>query len=261
MELEAKRTKDIGNRNGTYLASEKIRVLVDDQGGMTPELSYRRANGYLNTHWVPLFRGNSGKPYSKGAHGAFWKSRLLYELAGNFPCLPSFGAGCTAYGITFEPHSATANAAWKFEGSGVLPGRAAYSISSLSREKPRDLSYRKYDIVLADQPVHYAVVIVKNSGKTGYRINAAWHNTLGSPFLEKDCLIDISAQRYATVPPPNEFDATGHLAVGVEFDDLEKVPLRDGKFINARVVPGMIGYTDLIRIAVTLILARIEWTH
>ena len=181
---------------------------------MIPELSYRRDNGYLNTHWVPHFRSNSGRPYSRGAHGSFWGGSLLYGIAGNFPCVPTFGAAGKAYGADLPVHGPTANEWWRLEKVGVLPSRAAFAVTSMAGVRPRDLSYRKWDLLLPDQPVHYAVVIVKNSGKTGYRINAAWHNTLGSPFLEKDCLIDISAQRYATVPPPNEFDVTGHRAVG-----------------------------------------------
>ncbi len=246
VELDAKRVKNIGNRNATWLSNGAVRVAVEDRGAMVPELSYKHVDGYLNAHWVPQFRGNSGRPFSKSAHGGFWGANILYGIAGNFPCIPSFGQPCRAYGVKFETHGPTANELWRFERSGVLPGRAAFSISTLRGFKPRDLSYRKYDIVLPDHPVHYSVIKVKNSGGAGYRVNAAWHNTLSAPFLDSSCLIDLSAREYATAPSPGEFDSTGHLAPGAQFDNLERAPLRNGRKINARIVPGMIGYTDFI---------------
>jgi len=246
MELEAKRIRDIGNRSATLLTNGLVRLVVADDGGMIPELSYRRDNGYLNTHWVPHFRSNSGRPYSRGAHGSFWGGSLLYGIAGNFPCLPTFGAAGKAYGADLPVHGPTANEWWRLEKVGVVPSRAAFAVTSMAGVRPRDLSYRKWDLLLPDHPVHYTVIKVKNNGRTSYRINAAWHNTIGSPFLEKGCLIDLAAERYATVPSPNEFDPTGRLAAGVEFGDLSKAPLRSGKKVDLRVVPGMIGYTDFI---------------
>ena len=160
MELEAKRIKDIGNRSASFLTNGLVRLVVADDGGMIPELSYRRENGYLNTHWVPHFRSNSGRPYSRGANGSFWGGGLLYSIAGNFPCLPSFGGGGKAYGSDIPTHGATANEWWRHERAGVLPNRAAYAISSLTGGRPRELTYRKWDLLLPDHPVHCTVIKV-----------------------------------------------------------------------------------------------------
>lgn len=248
--LESKRIKESGGREACQLTNGLVRVVVADQGGMVPELSIKRENGYLNTHWVPYFRSTSGQPYDSKRHEEFWSGSLLYDIAGNFPCLPSFGMPGRAYGVEIEAHAATAHGVWRHEKSGAIDGRAAYAVASLKGTDLADLSYRKVDLLLPGHPVHYTVLTVRNSGSSSYRINAAWHNTIAPPFLEKGCLIDISADRYATVPTPNEFDDTGRLEPGREFEDLTKAPLRSGKAIDARQVPGMVGYTDFITGAV-----------
>lgn len=247
--MDAQRIKESGLRDATQLTNGKVRVVIDDKGGMIPELSLRRENGYLNTHWLPYFRGNSGEPYNERRHKPFWAGSLLYDIAGNFPCLPSFGLPSKVYGALVEQHGTTANGLWKHEKHGVLEGRGAYSVSSLPGVV-KGLSYRKYDIVLDGHPVHYSAIRVSNRGTEAYKINAAWHNTIASPFLEKGCLIDVSATRFTTPPSPNEFDSTGRIALGAEFDDLSRAPLRDGKTLDARLVPGMVGYTDFIAGAV-----------
>ncbi len=243
--MEAKRIKDIGNRDASQLTNEQVRVVIDDQGGMVPELSLRRENGYLNTHWIPYFRGNSGEAYHERKHKTFWAGALLYEIAGNFPCLPAFGVPSKVYGAELDVHGTTAHGKWKPETHGTLEGRAVYSISTLVGAV-KGLSYRKYDLLLSGHPVHYSALKVRNGGSRSYRINAAWHNTIAPPFLEKGCLIDVSADRFATVPSPSEFDDTGRLERGMEFEDIRRAPMRNGSTLDARVVPGMVGYTDFI---------------
>ncbi len=248
--LDAKRIEESGGRSATQLTNEAVRVVVSDQGGMVPELSMKRENGYVNAHWVPTFRSNSGLPFDPKRDGSYWGGRLLYHIAGNFPCIPSFGMPGKAYGVEIEAHSATANSLWKQEKSGVLDGRAAYSVASLQGSDLTSLSYRKVDLLLSGQPVHYTVIRVRNGGTENYRINAAWHNTIAPPFLEKGCLIDLCADRFATVPSPNEFDDTGRLEPGKEFEAMTAAPLRSGDTIDTRLVPGMVGYTDLLTGAV-----------
>lgn len=259
LELNVKRIKEVGNREATRLTNGLIRVVVDDKGGMIPELSYWRENGYLNTHWIPYFRSNNTRAYSKLVDSAFWGSELLYEIAGNFPCVPNFGLPSKTNGAEYPQHGTTANGKWKLVSSGVLDGKAAYAVTTLKGESARDFTYRKYDILLADHPVHYTALVVKNLRKTPAPITAAWHNTLGSPFLERGCLIDVCADRFATVPSPNEFDATGRLESGKEFASITRAPLRSGKTINLREVPGMVGYTDFVTGAVPQ-RARLGWS-
>lgn len=247
--MEAKRITDIGGRPATQLTNGVVRVVVDDKGGMVPELSMRREQGYLNTHWIPYFRSTSGAPYNPGTDADFWTGELLYDIAGSFPCLPSFGAPSRAHGESYDAHGTTAHGRWQNESYGVLEGEAAYAVSSLAGS-PKELFYRKYDLLLDGQPVHYSLLEVSNLGGSSLRINAAWHNTVAPPFLESGSLVDMSAERFATVPSPNEFDDTGRLEAGREFDDLRSAPLRGGGTLDLRRVPGMVGYTDFVTGAV-----------
>ncbi|MDR0452006.1 MAG: hypothetical protein LBH15_03090, partial [Treponema sp.] len=116
----AKRVLDAGKRDATVLEQETLRVVIDDEGGMVPELSaVTGQGGRLNAHWNPWFRGNAGKPFNNEEHGGFWKGRLLYQIAGNFPCLPSFGGDHRVDGIDMPAHGWTANGNWRFEGTGT----------------------------------------------------------------------------------------------------------------------------------------------
>jgi hypothetical protein len=87
---------------------------------------------------------------------------------------------------------------------------------------------------------------VKNTGHAPLVANAAWHNTVGSPFLESGCVVNLSADRFCTAARHTEFDDTGRLAFGKEFDDLTKAPLRKEGVCDVSEVPGMVGYTDFI---------------
>ena len=247
--LEIRRIKDPGGREATLLSNGIIRIIVTDKGGMVPELSIRRQNGWLNAHWQPQFRSNSGIPYDETIHQAFWPVELLYELAGNFPCFPNFGPPGEAYGVAHQAHGLTANGVWQVESSGVIENKCAYIKSNIAANDTYPslpISYTKFDMVAAGQPVHYALLTAKNEGSEPLMLNAAWHNTIAPPFLAAGCLIDACADSFAIAPAGGEFDTTGRLSLGAEFDDLKLAPLKDGGTADLRSVPGMIGYTDLI---------------
>ena len=245
---EVKRTKDIGNRDATVLSGERIRVVIDDKGGMVPELS-RPVNGrWANAHWNPHFRSNSGTPYDQSVHGKYWQVELLYELAGSFPCLPNFGPPCSAHGVEHPVHGLTANGSWQQGPLGNGPEGSVYAVSTIGSpvETPSlPLAYTKVDLLIPGHPVHYQVIRVENRGDSARRINAGWHNTVGAPFLQAGCLLDCCARSFAVPPRPSEFDDTGRLEPGAVFDSLERAPLRSGGTADLRVVPGMIGFTDL----------------
>ena len=247
--LEIRRTKDPGGRKATLLSNGTIRIIVTDKGGMVPELSIRRQNGWLNAHWQPKFRSNAGVAYDEIVHHTFWPVELLYELAGNFPCFPNFGPPGEADGVAHQAHGLTANGVWRVESSGIIEDECAYVKSSITagdKYPSLPISYTKFDIVLADQAVHYALLTARNEASEPCMLNAAWHNTIAPPFLSAGCLIDACADGFATAPPGGEFDTTGRLALGADFDDLMSAPLKDGGTVDLRTVPGMIGYTDFI---------------
>lgn len=255
-EITAERKKDLRGRDISILTNRYVRAAINDIGAMTPELSFRRGAGRINTHWIPRFRPVSGERFDPEIHSAVWPAELLYEAAGSFPCLPNFGPQCEAYGVALRTGGVTAVAEWQIESIGVHDGRAAYLKSRLDggREKSLPLLYTKYDFLIEDHPVHYTVLDVRNTGSEPYSINAAWHNTVGPPFLSAGCLIDTAAEVFATQPGADTAGETAPIAgveasrtaPGAKFENLDNVPLRGGAVADLRVVPGMIGYSDMI---------------
>ena len=252
-DVKAERVQDYGKREAILLEGGSIRVVVADKGGMVPELSFPSGRGWYNTHWMPHFRANSGAPFDERDHVDRWPVELLYEIAGNFLCLPNFGGPCTAYDVEMPPHGLTANGRWSSDAWGEFAGKAVYQRSSIAPSESYPsipLNVVKYDVVFDEHPGHYIYLRVENSGSDTYRTNLGWHNTIGAPFLAPGCRIDLCADTFATVPEPSEFDATTRLKSGVTFDDLSSVPLADGGVTNLNLVPGMIGYTDFVTGAV-----------
>ena len=238
-QVYAERVLDIGFRPATSLGNETTKIIVADQGGMVPELSYRGNN----SHWTPQFRSNSGIPYDAKLHANFWKINLLYHVAGNFPCIPTFGAS-----EGHEPHGAGANKEWKFKGKGVIEtANAAYSVSTMEDSSTgTHLTYTKYDIVFGGSPTHYTVLRIKNNDhQKDVKINVAWHNTVGSPFLQPGNLIDLCASHYSV---PEGFEPTQLFrgSSSSRYSSLERLPTVDGAIVNARLVRPLDGHTDFI---------------
>ncbi|MDR2158638.1 MAG: hypothetical protein LBP23_01070 [Treponema sp.] len=242
------RIRETGEREATLLEHGTLRVIIDDRGGMVPELSCVRGRGRINAHWIPHFRGNSGKPYDDTEHGAFWKGSLLYELAGNFCCVPNFGPGQVIDGVTIPPHGWTANHTWRFDGSGVEgESGAAWALSSMeSPDRRMPLAFKKLDMLLPDHPVHYTGLEIKNRGDSDIEICAGWHNTLAPPLLQQGCRISAAAKRWTVSPAGGEFDTTSRLALGAEFGSLAEAPLAGGGTEDLSLVPAPLGYTDFV---------------
>jgi hypothetical protein len=219
--------------------------MIDDIGGMVPELTNFQGKNKINAHWLPWFRSNSGKPFSADDE-RFWKANLLYHLAGNFPCAPNFGEDDDLDGMTLPPHGWTANLPWRFCGKG-LDNEAAWAVSSLESPEPKmPLSFKKIDAVAAGHAVHYTSLSIRNGGTSDAEISVAWHNNTGSPFLQSGCVISGAADRWSVSPGGGEFDETTRLALDAEFASLEAAPLASGGTENIAVVPGPIGYTDMV---------------
>jgi hypothetical protein len=239
---------ELGNRDATVLEHDSLRVVVDDLGGMIPELSSIQKERRINAHWLPWFRSNSGKPYRDAEDGAFWKANLLYNVAGSFPCSPSFGPGHIVDGVNMPPHGWTANLLWRFCKSGVDETTGAgWALSTLeSPDAAMPLSYRKLDLLVPEQGVHYISLSVKNRGNSGLEICSAWHNTVGAPFLTEGCRISAAADAWITAPPGSEFDPTTRLIPGTEFPALNAAPLDKGGKTDLSRTPGPLGYTDYV---------------
>jgi hypothetical protein len=241
------RVVEAGGREATVLEHETLRVMIDDTGGMIPELSGKNGGGdWINAHWMPWFRANSGKPYSDAEYGSFWKSEVMYNIAGNFPCIPNLGPGHIINGVHIPPNGWTANQNWRYVTNDIDEASGAvWALSVMeSPDKAMPLSFSKIDALIPGQSAHYASIRVRNRGVEDIEICAAWHNTLGSPFFGPGCRISGSAKRWMTVVPGGEFDTTSRLALGAEFDSLAKAPLLRGGKADISVVPPPNGYTD-----------------
>jgi hypothetical protein len=243
--LACERTRHMG-RDAVRLANGQVELVAQALGSMTPVFAARTRGGFLNAHWIPPFRLDRGGPYTEKSHGAFWKSRLLYELAGDFLCSPNFGPACSVDGADIPPHGWTSVGEWALEKAGVDEAAgeayAVFSLDSPAKEMP--LSWTRRDMVLSGQGAFFSSVAIRNRGDKAVSINVARHATLGPPFLEAGCLISLCADRFMTPPPSGEFSATGRLAEGAEFRRLSEAPLRGGGRIDLSLVPGLVGFTD-----------------
>lgn len=249
--MRAERTTYMG-RDSVCLENDTVRTVIETAGGMMPEFSIKLPEQALNTHWIPVFREPSGRPYSADEDERFWKAKLLYLLAGDFPCSPNFGDGCVVDGVELPPHGWAANNEWRLDRFGTTGDAglawARFALPSPSAAMP--LVWNKCDMLLDGHAAYYSVMRIRNTGSTPIAINLTRHNTLGEPFLQPGCRISLCADRYLVGPEGTEFDTTGRLLQGAEFSDLRSVPLRAGGTADVTVVPGMIGATDFVTGAV-----------
>lgn len=246
--MKVHRVRETGNRAATVLENSLLKVLIDDHGGMVPELSCPRNGAWMNAHWIPEFRSNSGVPYDETENGSFWKASLLHSIAGNFLCSPNFGSPETIDGVELPAHGWVANKDWQMAGYGIDEGAgAAWLHSSLtSPTASLPLRYTKLDAVFPGMPVHFTSLRIANTSTAGLAVNIGWHNTVGAPFLQAGCRISASAECFASPPAGTEFDTTGRLAMGAEFKGLDAAPLRTGGTCDLRTVTGPTGSTDFI---------------
>ena len=252
------RVKELGGRDATVLEHKSMRVMVDDLGSMIPELSLINGKQRINAHWLPWFRSNSGQAYRERSEPhsmeqdsidkVFWKAPLLFNVAGNFPCIPNFGPGHIVDGINMPPHGWTANLPWLHKSRGIdQESGAGWALSVLeSPEKAMPLSFRKIDALIPGHNIHYISISITNRGNRDLEICAGWHNTLGAPFLAKGCRISGAASHWAAAPLGSEFDATTRLVPAAEFSSLNEAPLSAGGKIDLSQVPDPVGYTDFV---------------
>jgi hypothetical protein len=224
------RIREASGQAATVLEHDSMRAVIEDRGGVIPELSALSGRGWINAHWLPWFRNK--KDY----------------LAGNFPCIPNFGAAGAVDGIQMPSHGWTSAREWQVKTVGIdEESGGAWVLSVMqSPEKGMPLGFEKIDLLLPGQTVHYSSLKIQNSGNHDISICAGYHNTLGAPFLQAGCIISASADSWATAPKGGEFDNTARLAPGAVFQSLEKAPLAGGEKTDISLVPGPAGYTDFV---------------
>lgn len=245
--IEARSVRYMG-REAVLLSHERSRAVIDRLGGMMPEFSVRRGAGFVNAHWIPDFRGDMERPWSEGDHGPYWKAKLLYILAGDFPCVPNYGGNCVVDGVAMPIHGFSANEVWTLDRLGASRDEGA-AWARFTLESP-DPSYRlslcKSDIMFDGQPAYFSLMRLRNTGDRPLSVTMGRHNTLGSPFLQTGSKISLAAERFAVPPGDAGAEPLGRLAAGAEFESLDAAPLRAGGTADIGVVPGMIGATDLV---------------
>lgn len=253
---EARRVEYMG-RQAVVLSNDQVVTVVEAVGGMVPVFAARRGASVLNAHWLPDFRDTSGAPWSEAVHAPYWKVKLLHQIAGDFPCTPSFGGACVVDGVSHPVHGWGANEAWRLVAVGQDPDTgAAWARSRLGSPAPAlPLEFEKLDVVFPGEPAYHSVIRVRNDGGAPQAVNLVRHNTLGPPFLAAGCRISLAADRFMSAPVGTEFDPTGRLAQGATFDDLAKAPLRAGGTADLGEVPGMIGHSDFVMGAIPARLA------
>lgn len=261
--MDVKRLQLWEGRHATMMSNDSLRVVVEDQGAMVLELSNLTASGgRLNAHPLYWFRGK-GATVGSDANASFYKeSQLLYQLGGNFLSFPNFGPPQSVKGVEHLAHGYTANNLWTIIKYGTDSEIGANWVLSQMRRSEEDYPFvaSKIDMMLPGHPVLYTSVTITNEGSKPLAANIGWHNTVGSPFLEEGCVISVAAEQFCTVPQYSEFDQTGRLAMGIEFDDLKKAPLRKEGTCDLTVVPGLIGYTDFVT-GVLPIDSKLGWSN
>ena len=243
MNLEVKRINDIVGRQGTLLTNGLIRVVVEDFGGMTPELSYKNEKTYVNMHFVPHFRGSSSH-YDENKHKA-WGAKLAHELAGTWPCFPNFGNSSFERGYEVPVCGHTAQGVWDILEYGANE-EFCYQVAALGGKHTENIYYKKYDILLKEESVYYQVIKIKNNRDEIFNFGGALHNTTGSSFIEKGCKIAASADLYHTPPVSHDPNQIERLKLNVSFSKLNNAPLNGGGSVDLTTVPGLVGYTDFI---------------
>lgn len=251
--MDVKRLQLWEGRHAAMLSNELLRAVIEDRGGMVLELSnLQESGGRVNAHPLYPFRGREPS-IAEDRNGEFWhNSDLLYFIGGNFFCFPNFGFENQVANVMHPTHGWTANGLWTVVKYGTDAEIGAnWLLSTMESPDPEyPFTAWKIDMVLPGHPVLYSSVSITNRGEKALPATAAWHNTVGPPFLESGCVINLCANRFSTAPAYTEFNQTGRLEPGKEFDSLEKAPVRDESSADISLVPGMIGSTDFITGAV-----------
>lgn len=245
--MDIQRLKVWESRNATVMTNDLIQVVIEDQGGVTLELSaHTPRGGMVNAHLIPYYRGTLSSVYSDD-NASFWQSSpYLYQKAGSSFSFPNFGPAQEVSGRIEEQSGFTASSYWMVERYGTDPEFGGVWVLSSIRDKKLGWSAKKIDMLLPAHPVHYSAIFITNGSDEPLVANAVWNNEVGPPFLEAGCVINASADLWATGPHIMLPTVEGRLAENAQFTDLRKAPLKSGETVDLTEIPSPIGKTDLI---------------
>jgi hypothetical protein len=245
--MDIRRLRLWESRNATVLTNDLVRVMIEDQGGMTLELSaIAPQGGRLNAHLIPHYRGTGTSVFSD-ENPEYWRnSPYLYQKGGSYFSFPNYGRAFETEQGSQEQSGFTASAYWMVERYGTDPQFGGVWLMSLVRNRKAHYQVRKLDLLLPNQPVHYTAVFITNNGQEDLVGNAAWNNEVGPPFLESGCVLNASAEHWITAAQGQIDVCASRLPSQTQFEDWRKAPSKEGGIIDLSEVPPPIGKTDMI---------------
>lgn len=245
--MDIRRLRLWESRNATVLSNDLVRVLLEDQGGMALELSaIAPQGGRLNAHLIPHYRGTGTSVFSD-ENADYWKnSPYLYQKGGSYFSFPNYGPAYESEQGTQEQSGLTASSYWMVERYGTDPEFGGVWLMSMVRNRKARWMVRKIDMLLPNQPVHYTAIFITNNAQDDLVANTTWNNELGSPFLESGCVLNASANLWATGSDTQFIGAISRLLPETQFEDWKKAPLKEGGTVDLTEVPPPIGKTDFI---------------
>lgn len=238
--MDIRRMELWSGRGATMIDNDIVRLVVEDQGGMTLEFSARNATGGReNCLWMPYFRSTGVSVYDD-PNSAWWHDRpRLYQLGGASFSFPDYGVD--------EGNRNTTDGFWMVEKYGTDPVSGGVWLLSGIKYRQERYTVRRLDLLLPGQSVRYTATSVHNWGSEPLRGGAAWSTFAGPPFLESGNVINSCARTWVTAPP--RLDPTAEprsFASGIQFDDMSHIPLGGGRTFDGYTVPPPNGCFDFI---------------
>lgn len=227
------------SRNATMLQNNLVRMVIEDQGEVSLELSTRSIHGgIVNALSLPYYRGTGINVYSDNNY-EFWRSKqTVYQAGGIYFTFPNKN----------EAHINANTSYWMVRRYGTEEKYGGvWRLSELkSREEGNRFLLTKLELILPNHPVVYTLIDCKNLGDETIECMAEVHAMLGAPFLQCGSLIQTSVNKFIAFPPNLREVAVNQYESDVFFTSLDKAPLKKGGLGNAGQVPGITGSYDYI---------------
>ena len=232
--MDVKRIPLWSGRNGSYISNDLIKLIIEDKGETSLELSTNTAfGGRVNAYSIPYFRGRE-LSVSEDNNQDWYKSKdKTYNAGGayiDFPSKESLGKV-----VSLEEWIVK-----KYGSENQYGGLWKYSECDVSNL----YTMKKIDLVLPDEHVVYNLIRVTNTGTEKLNHKFAYHVMLGSSFIEQGTMFSTAATKFYS-PSPNVRKIVRHsIQPETEFSDLKHAPGVDGGSVNCSVYSGNTGTYD-----------------
>lgn len=167
-------------------------------------------------------------------------SFIDYYPGGWQEILPNGGPACHYRGIPFPEHSETPLLPWIWEVIADAPERVAVTLQTTLLRMPIRI---EKTLMLGEDSVLHIDESIYNLGSEDLGIMWGHHPTLGAPFLDGNCVIDLPAA--SAIAHPVERFASQRLAPDQRFDWPLAVCKGLGEVDFSRVLPPGAGRADL----------------